>query len=459
MSEFRGRDASFALLLGLALGILLQRSRLCFAAAFRDLFLARERRSAVALLAALAVGSVGYQAVFGAQVPDPSRGFVPPNAFIARVAWHTLLGGACFGFGMVIAGGCVSGQLWRLGEGALAAAVALVGVVAGQVAALAAWNALWIGVVAEAPAVWLPKKFGYAGALALQLGGLALLAWLLLRFVPTTEGRGSLNAAAPAAADPSGELNRLLQRVFVERWPAALSGAALGVLATVAFFRGTPLGVTAELARAARALGTALDLLPERLEGIDLMGGCRPPEDVDGLSNPGLFVAALVGGALVAALLAGEFRLRLGRPRALLLGLLGGLFTGFGGFIASGCTIGTLLSGTMAHSLHGPLFAGGLLLGVLPAIFVLRRTAPRARVADSRLDLRGESCGMPTARLEEFLAAHDPRAPFAIAVDDDLTLELLTGVACRSGWRPRPTDVARGEPGRHAEFDPPLQSP
>jgi uncharacterized membrane protein YedE/YeeE len=360
---------------------------------------------------------------------------------------------------MVVAGGCVSGQLWRLGEGAFPAAVALAGVVGGQVAGFAVWNSLWTGVIAEAPAVWLPKTFGYAGAAALLLGGLLLLAALLNRWVPTSEGRqgrvggrGTADLAPDGAAD--GSWRRLLHRVFVDRWPAALSGGALGVLATLAYFRGTPLGVTAEFSRAARALGTALHLLPERLDGIDQMGGCRPPEDVAGLSNPGLLVVALVAGALVAALLAGEFRLRPGRPRSWLLSLLGGLLTGFGGFIASGCTIGTLLSGTMAHSLHGPVFAAGLLLGALPGVFLLRRFAAPSRSADALLDLRGESCGMPTARLEGFLADRDPRAPFAIAVDDDLTLELLTGVATRAGFRARPgSPVRSGEPGRHAEFD------
>src|SRR5262245_37562669 len=68
---FRSR-ASFLLASGFALGAALQRSRLCFASAFRDLFQKRESRGMVGVLTALAVGSVGYLVVFGAQLPDPS---------------------------------------------------------------------------------------------------------------------------------------------------------------------------------------------------------------------------------------------------------------------------------------------------------------------------------------------------------------------------------------------------
>src|SRR5438132_1612632 len=50
-------------LFGLAFGVILQRSRLCFASAFRDLFLLRDGGSLRALLAGLAVATVGFALV------------------------------------------------------------------------------------------------------------------------------------------------------------------------------------------------------------------------------------------------------------------------------------------------------------------------------------------------------------------------------------------------------------
>jgi len=422
--DVRGRDASFALLSGAAFGVVLQRSRFCFASAFRDLFVAKERRVALGLLAALAVGSVGSAVVFGAQLPDPGGGYVPPNAFISRVSWHTLLGGASFGLGMVLAGGCISGQLWRLGEGAAASLVALLGVVAGQLLGLLAWNSLWITVVAEAPTIWLPKQLGYGGALLLQLAVFAALAALLLRARPsaaTTTPTTSAEPATPAL---------VVRRIFREPWPAVVGGAAVGVLGTFALFRGAPLGVTAELARLARAAGDALHLLPARLEGLDLIGGCRPREG-GGLSERGIFVLALVAGALLAALAAGEFRWRVARPRALALALLGGVLLGFGAFVASGCTVGALLSGVTAFSLHGWLFGGGLLAGAFAGVAVLRRMAPKPAPL---LDLCGESCGMPELRLAALLDGPGRPERLTVVADDPRTLEPLLAIAARRGF-------------------------
>ena len=425
MHDARGRDASFALLAGAAFGVALQRSRFCFASAFRDLFVAKERRVALGLLAALAVGSVGSAVVFGAQLPDPGGGYVPPNAFISRASWHTLLGGASFGLGMVLAGGCISGQLWRLGEGAAASLVALLGVLAGQLLGLLAWNSLWIAVVADAPVVWLPKGLGYGGALALQLAVFAALAALLLKMRPAA-------TAAPAVPEPATPAV-VLRRIFREPWPAVVGGAAIGVLGTFALFRGAPLGVTAELARLARAAGDALHLLPARLEGLDLIGGCRPREG-GGLSERGIFVLALVAGALVASLAAGEFRWRVARPRALVLALLGGVLLGFGAFVASGCTVGALLSGVTAFSLHGWLFGGGLAVGAFAGVFALRRIAPPPA---SLLDLRGESCGMPEVRLTALLEQSDRATRVTVLADDARSLEALLAIAASRGFTGR----------------------
>lgn len=460
------------MLCGFAFGALLQRSRLCFAAAFRDLFLAKERRAAVGLLAALAVGLVGHHVVFGAQLPNPTLGYVPPTAFISRVSWHTLSGGVAFGLGMVAAGGCISGQLWRLGEGAVASLVALAGIVAGQLVGQMAWNGLWVGVIAEAPTVWLPKSFGYAGSLAIELAAVGALALLLLRFVPTAKKPAAAEADAASGSGgrgSSGDVASALARVFREPWPAALAGAALGGIATLALFRGAPLGVTAELSRLAREVGNATGLLPERLEGLDQISGCRPPDGTSGLllSNNGLLVVALVVGSLAAALASGEFRPRVAKPRALVLALLGGVLLGFGAFIASGCTVGALLSGVMASSGHGWVFAGGLAAGAWLGVVLLRKLAPSGTPSAAtaattatasalpRLDLRGESCGMPTARLEAFLATPAARPSFALLVDDAATHDTLATVAQRHGWRPRagsPRPIT-GEAGVLADFD------
>ena len=357
-----GRERSFALVLGLLFGFVLQRSRFCFASAFRDLFLLKDRRAALGVVLALAIGCVGYQVVFGTELPDPTAGYLPYTGHIAPLGWHLVIGGVAFGIGMSIAGGCVSGNLYRLGEGSPAALIALVGAVVGIVLGYVCWNPIYLHLVGNEP-WWLPAKVGYAWALALQLGALALIAAALLHFMP----------APPPRVGAAVTLQVAMRRLFRDGWPTWAGGAAVGAIATLAAFRREPLGVTAELSRLARAIGDALGLLPERIEGLDKIRGCAEMSGVEGLSINGLFVVALVAGSFVGALAAGEFRVRRIKLRALALSLVGGILLGFGAMLARGCTIGTLLSGVMAHSLSGWLFAVALLAGAFCGARLLRR--------------------------------------------------------------------------------------
>jgi uncharacterized membrane protein YedE/YeeE len=87
--------------------------------------------------------------------------------------WGSLVGGLIFGVGMVIAGGCGSGTLWRVGEGQLKLWAALF--------TFATVNSLtntflrstgWRQKLGKA--VFLPDIFGWGGSLIL----IALVLWL-----------------------------------------------------------------------------------------------------------------------------------------------------------------------------------------------------------------------------------------------------------------------------------------
>jgi hypothetical protein len=403
---WRGRDGSFSILAGLAFGAVLQRSRFCFASAFRDVFLLRERRAALGVLSALAVGTAGYLVVFGAQMPDPSGEFVPPTAHIGRAGWHLLLGGITFGAGMAVAGGCISGSLFRVGEGNLASLLALSGVVAGFVLGFRSWNWLWVTTVAAAPTVWLPHSTGYAISALIQFAFLAALAVLLVWRLPGPR----------PVIEPSP-----LRAVFVRAWPAWIGGAAVGLVATAAYFRTQPLGVTAEFGRLARLTGLA----PDRLEGLDQIAGCRVPSGGP-ISLDGLFVLALVAGSFAAALGAGEFRLRLPRLRPALLAVAGGLLMGFGAMISAGCTVGTFLSGTMALSLHGWLFGAALLAGASIGGLALRRIESKREI-----DVRGEVCPVPAIRVQQFIRGNPHEPSFIVRGDHLPAMESMEAIAAR----------------------------
>ena len=103
--------------IGVAFGVILQRSRLCFAGAFRDLVMSGDGRLMRAIIAGLAVATVGFSLLMARFVPQPGFGVLPPGAHIQTVGLATAFGGLIFGVGMVLAGGCGAGSLWRAGEG------------------------------------------------------------------------------------------------------------------------------------------------------------------------------------------------------------------------------------------------------------------------------------------------------------------------------------------------------
>ena len=361
--EAYGRAGSWALLSGAAFGYLLQRSRFCFFCHLADWFLERKAAGVLALLAALAVGALGYTVIFGAWVPYPDAGFLPPRAHIGPAGWHLAVGGLAFGLGMALSGSCLSAHFYRLGEGSVLSPVALLGALGGFILGFKVWPFFYMRAMTEAPVVWLPESLGYAGALLLQttvLGGLALWVWLRAKPEP---------ARPPLPRSAAG----LAQALWVDRWPAWVGGLGVGALATAVYLRATPLGVTAELGRLARAGGARFGWIPAHLPGLDTLRGCNPVEVAETLSPNALFVLGLVGAALIGGLAAGQFKPRTYSSLRLALALIGGVLLGFGSLISLGCTVGTLLSGVHAFALSGWLFAAAMLAGIYGGIQLMTR--------------------------------------------------------------------------------------
>lgn len=106
------------LLFGALFGVIFQRSRLCFASAFREIFVSRDGTLMKWILLSIAIGTIGFAIL-------KSQGY-QQMAAVLPVGLHTVIGGFIFGIGMAIAGGCGVGILWRSAEGYVRAWVAIV---------------------------------------------------------------------------------------------------------------------------------------------------------------------------------------------------------------------------------------------------------------------------------------------------------------------------------------------
>lgn len=357
-----GRPLGFSLAIGAAFGVVLQRSRFCFYCNFRDLIEKREAAGVIAILVALAVGAIGYTAIFGAWLPTPAPGRLPPTAHIGPVSVTLVVASFVFGIGMAISGSCLSAHFYRLAEGSVISPFAIIGAGLGFGLGFLTWNPLFLAITSDAFILWLPNIFDYAGALAVTLIALAALAVAALWWA---------RPSAPETAAPM-TLGAAIDRVFFRRWPAVLAGTLVGLISTIAYFRVAPLGVTAELGSIVRTAGTAWGALPDSLFGLDGLRGCATVIKEALLSNNGLFVIGLIAASFITSLIAGQFKPRRLTGLDVVRGISGGLLLGWGAMTALGCTVGVLLSGIHAGSLSGWVFLFASCLGILASLTLVK---------------------------------------------------------------------------------------
>jgi len=93
---------------GFIYGMCLQYGRFCFSSAFRDLFAVGVPRMVVGIM----IATILFSLVSTFVTASGMSGFHP-----APFGFHSIIAGLIFGVGMVLAGGCASGSLYKIGEG------------------------------------------------------------------------------------------------------------------------------------------------------------------------------------------------------------------------------------------------------------------------------------------------------------------------------------------------------
>ena len=262
--EQLGSPYAVMLIGGAAVGVLFQRTRFCLFCIFKDLFLYRNAKPILMVLGAVAIGSLGYLAIFESWIPDPSQGWLPPQAHIGPVGLHLVAGGLLFGLGMAFSGSCISSHLYRLGEGSGLAVPSLAGAAVGFGLGFASWNTIYLRFVEPAPVVWLPARAGYGGAAGIQAAIIAALAVAALLY----------HKRKPVArATDLQSVRAFARRFFREKWGTVAGAVGIGLIAFLLYFKVEPLGVTAELGRISRNLFQPIGLIPDRRNGLDTLVG------------------------------------------------------------------------------------------------------------------------------------------------------------------------------------------
>ncbi|MGB9679999.1 MAG: YeeE/YedE family protein [Thermoanaerobacteraceae bacterium] len=324
-------DILQGLLVGILFGIVLQRGRICFNSAIRDVKMIKDNYIMKLALLAILVETIGFQ--LAAQM-----GWITLHP-IALIPLAQIIGGFMFGIGMVLAGGCASGITYRIGEGYITSFVAAI-------------------------------FFGFSAS-AVRGGPLTFVNKWLGQPITTTNNPGNYYAAKDGAVNLTianwfninpwiiALLFAIILFIIIVTWKTTerkvsglnwiTGGIALGLVGIIGYIsqKTYALGITGGWVNLFRTTTANLDVtkpLPYNWMGMEIAG--------------------IIIGAFIAAILAKEFRFRAPKdPKTFAQVALGGILMGIGAGVAGGCNIGHILSGLPHLAISSILFTIFAVLG------------------------------------------------------------------------------------------------
>lgn len=175
-------------LIGLMIGVVIQRSRFCIVRALREPFISGDADPALGIMAGILVGLLGFSVL---KIMNSDHDFQMIS--VASSYWvPAIIGGVIFGVGMTVAGGCTIGATWRAAEGHVKLWFALIGIIlslplAREFIKPALYDALPDSMH---DSFFLPYTLGYGGSITLII--LILMLWFM--FVKWNERTGKLTA-------------------------------------------------------------------------------------------------------------------------------------------------------------------------------------------------------------------------------------------------------------------------
>ena len=173
----------FAMLCGLGFGLLIERAQICFTSAFRDLWATGRAYMGKAIIYGMLIGTLCVFSYIQLGM-NPKIMWAGPNA---------LIGGLLFGFGIVLAGGCETGWMYRAMEGQVHFMWVGVGNVVGSTLLAYWWDDLAPVLALDYEKINLLKSFGPISGLLINYGlmivCLVFIVWWEKRFIQKAKAR------------------------------------------------------------------------------------------------------------------------------------------------------------------------------------------------------------------------------------------------------------------------------
>lgn len=348
----------------------MHRSDFCVTACFRDIFLFRDffmmRQLLLLIVSSMLLFEVGRLTGAISIYPFPLLG--PPSL-------GNVIGGFIFGIGMVLAGGCVCGSLYKLGAGSAGSLLAVIGMLAGSTFYAEIhpqWNTFAKNTVLIKGAITLPQWLNLSPSALLLPLVVAGNLWLYHEF---------RNGRMVRPAFVAGHL---------APWRAALIIALLSFASYVLI--GMPMGITTTYAKLGATI--AAMFAPEHIKSLayfslkplnytppfydqPIIGGLGQQLDAFAAIQYPLLIG-IISGAFFSVMLLGEFKLQWRLPhRQFVSALIGGFLLGLAARMAPSCNIWHLFGGVPILAMQSLLFLTGLLPGTWIGARLLTRLVIR----------------------------------------------------------------------------------
>lgn len=337
------------------LGWISQRTHFCTMGAIADVVNMQDWTRARQWLLAIGTAMIGFAALCSFGLVDPNKTLYATN----RWMWlSNLVGGAMFGYGMVIASGCGNKTLVRMGTGNLKSWVVFV--------------VLGISSFATLKGITAVLRVNTVDTVALEMTSGAHLGTWLSR-VTALPAQQTL---AIAGFVLGGVLLVLVLR-HRDFWTFEnfLASFGVGTLITAMWWVSGQLGFLPEHPETLEAVYLATS--SGRIEAFSFVAPIAHTldwlmffSDKSKVLTAGVMaVVGVVCGSAVSSLLDRSFRWEgFANVQDLAYHLVGGVLMGVGGVTALGCTIGQGLSGLSTLSLNAFVAVTGIVLGAVLAL-------------------------------------------------------------------------------------------
>lgn len=354
-----------AIPVGFLFGFFLEKADLCGASAFSEIILVKDWQKFLGICTVIVVSMIGFAAL-------SALGWVKLNP--KPMIWaNYIVGGIAFGVGIVLAGGCVSGCLFKSGQGNLNSMAGLVGIPLGVAAVLhgplQGFNKYLKQFIIKNPD---GSSITFSSVTGLPYWLLAVIFGIIALIIAVIMKKKRPVRSSVIKKDDTP----FLQRIITKSWKPWQAGIAIGILACFAYLssaasgRNYPLGVTHGVLSAELLLTDApLKHVYAPKESLSFVKKEASVKSMD-TGNPGkkvswwliLEVIALVFGAFTSAKLSNKIQFLPRPPDQTVIAFFGGILLGAGAAVAGGCVVGNIMSGVALMSVGNVLFFATVIL-------------------------------------------------------------------------------------------------